>query len=1207
MAITSVVTGGSSGGSVIGGVSNQDGLNTITGLEELATANGYKESKVLNALDKAGRILNFGTANVAGAVRGAIEGEGFIEGARKGRQENLGFAEVYRDVFGTPDTRAGKVAVGVGGFAADVLFDPLTYLTFGVGAGLKVGGKVLTKGGTKLAQGAKITALTSTRDKLLAEGMTMGQAKRVSQTTSNRIINDIFSKSTSKKGITRAGAEKIAVDRLEEQLGRQLTTKEADEFLNQVIRTRDIDVIMQSGTKLLDEGGIKYFGKTLVKSETLKNTLVGRAARRLGETEIAQAVQNSLGRLFVNAYKKNPRLQEIIGRSRVASMRAFKSINDSVDNLFKDFTEPEHTEFFNAVFDKRTEVLGKTREIQDETIKRLNEMFPDMKVKDKDSALRLYESLDEVHHTRIAQLHKKMEDISSSFFKERQDAIRTGAKLTDGAESQFAKIDKLNQDLLDLKRTLKEERGQLGSQAAKVKSIDDVTVELSAENAIGVANKLVRYEEERLTQEIDKVIERIRGLKEGAGTKAGKELGPVKGKKLSKGEELIALEELVKKLERDYATKAKGLVKIIDSKRIAKASQVDDKLRFFKEDGTPNKKLDDVADKLFEGNGAIIRQLAKEAGISEEDAFKFYLPSKFRDQVKVKEFAMGRYLSSPSLSFQKDFNGVVNDNLIRNAGEALKRGKLEVRTAKIKSKAIRTAINELGIKDANGRLVTDLTKEEAARMGLKKFSRKTIDGEVSGYVPKEIAEELNEFVDPSKSTLDDAAKAMGFDWVTSLFKGYVTSLFPAFHVRNMIGNQFLNFTKFGTNAFDPRIQKRAADIALGRNLDAVLIAKDGTEWTNAKIIKAINNETDFLKEGAFGDAEQLLRGIKQGGDFNPLSPNNVALKTGRAVGTKLESQAKLVGVITALMEGKTIKQGIKEAEEALFNYGKITPFERSVMRRLIPFYTFARKNFELQLKTLATNPGRTAAQIKFIRGVGESVGDPLTEEDKEGLPSWVVDSLGIKAGANEYGQATYLTGFGLPIEEFLQRFSGEKGIVWNAISSEMAKMNPSIKYPLERATGLDFFRGRPIMEITNGSDLKPILDSMPDGVADELKAMLNYKETEVNLYVDGKVVGKKTKVTANPIALHLFRNLPTARIQATTGSLFKDEEPEWMTALRLMSGVRGETIDLEEQKFFKDLNKKQELQDYLVRMGIIGIKEIPFEKQGGQKSNSVVQ
>ena len=145
------------------------------------------------------------------------------------------------------------------------------------------------------------------------------------------------------------------------------------------------------------------------------------------------------------------------------------------------------------------------------------------------------------------------------------------------------------------------------------------------------------------------------------------------------------------------------------------------------------------------------------------------------------------------------------------------------------------------------------------------------------------------------------------------------------------------------------------------------------------------------------------------------------------------------------------------------------------------------------------------------------------------------------------------------------------------------------------------------MEITNGSDLKPILDSMPDGVADELKAMLNYKETEVNLYVDGKVVGKKTKVTANPIALHLFHNLPTARIQATTGSLFKDEEPEWMTALRLMSGVRGETIDLEEQKFFKDLNKKQELQDYLVRMGIIGIKEIPFEKQGGQKSNSVVQ
>lgn len=1203
----------SSTGSVLGGASNELGLDTVTGLEELAKENGYKESKVLSALNTVGRVLNFGTANVSGAVRGAVRGEGIIEGARLGREENLGFAEVYRDLYGKPDTVAGKIAVGVGGFAADVLFDPLTYLTLGTSAGAKVAGKVLTKPGTRISQRLSANTLNSTRDILIAEGHSVGKAKRMAQTTANRVVNDIFSKSFGKSGLTSEGAAKIATDRLEEQLGRKLTVAEADDFISKVAATRDIDAIMQSGTKLIDEGGIKYFGKTLVSSERLANTLIGQAARRLGETEIAQALKNTTGRLFVDGYQKNPKIQEIIGRARIANMRAFKSINDQVNGIFKDFNERENLEFFNAVFDKRTEVLGNTREIQEQTVKELNQMFPDLKVKDRDSAIRLYDSLDEVHHKRIADIHEKMQKMTEGFFKEREARIQKGDQIEGMADAlagpnqvSLERIDKLNRELQDLKQILKGKRMEAGSSAKKVKSVDEISVELSEEAAIGAAAKLVRYEEERLTEEIDRIIEKIRNIKPGDGpAPAVPKLGNAP-KKANMLEEILQAEEMVKKLERDYVKKVQGLRKIIDAKRIAKAKQLDEKLEFFLEDGTPNVKLNKAADMLFEGEGAIVRKLAKEAGISEEDAFKFYLPSKFRDKVKVKEYAMGRYLSTPSMSFQKDFNGVVNDELIRDPAEALKRGKLEVRTAKIKSQAIRQAVGSLGIKDANGQLVTDLTKEEMRKYGVEKFSRNTIDGTVTGYLPKEIVEELNEFLQPGKSVIDDAAQAFGFDWVTGLFKGYVTSLFPAFHVRNMIGNEFQLFLKFGVNTYDPKIQKRAVDIVLGRNLDEKMVAKTGKVWTNREIINAIKKETDFLEEGAFGDTEQLLRGIQNGGKWNPFSRENIALQTGRKVGETLEGQAKLTGIIAGLMEGKTIKEAVKEAEDVLFNYNKITPFERSVMRRLIPFYTFARKNFELQLKALSTTPGRVATQLKFIKGAGETIGEPISEEDREGLPPWVVDSLGIKAGANQYGQATYLTGFGLPIEEFLQRFSGDKGIIWNALSSEMAKMNPAIKYPMERATGLDFFRGRPITEIDNGTDLKPILDVMPEGVADELKALLQYQEREVGLYVNGEKVGTKTKVTANPIALHLFRNLPTARIQATAGSLYKEEEPEWMTALRLISGVRGETIDTEEQKFFNDLEKKEKLQAYLVRMGVLGIKEIPYEK-GVQETESLLE
>ena len=250
------------GSTEIGGLNNSINLDSVTGLEELATAYGWKDSKVINALDKAGRILNMGTATVAGSVRGALRGEGILKGAREGLKENIGFSEVYREFAGKPETRLGKVAVGIGGFAADVLFDPLTYLTLGTSAGLKVGGKTLTKGASKMSQEVSKNVLESTRDKLVQEGFSMGQAKRMSQTVDNRKTNDLFSRAVSKKGITADQVSKMATTRLSEQLGRDLTVKEADDFLTRAINTRDIDVILNSGTKLIDEGGIKYFGKT---------------------------------------------------------------------------------------------------------------------------------------------------------------------------------------------------------------------------------------------------------------------------------------------------------------------------------------------------------------------------------------------------------------------------------------------------------------------------------------------------------------------------------------------------------------------------------------------------------------------------------------------------------------------------------------------------------------------------------------------------------------------------------------------------------------------------------------------------------------------------------------------------------------------------------------------------------------------------------
>jgi hypothetical protein len=166
--------------------------------------------------------------------------------------------------------------------------------------------------------------------------------------------------------------------------------------------------------------------------------------------------------------------------------------------------------------------------------------------------------------------------------------------------------------------------------------------------------------------------------------------------------------------------------------------------------------------------------------------------------------------------------------------------------------------------------------------------------------------------------------------------------------------------------------------------------------------------------------------------------------------------------------------------------------------------------------------------------------------------------------------------------------SGDKGILANAASNVLSQTNPILKFIGERATGQDFFRGRPITEISNGKDLLPFFAAMPKPVADKMKEMLEFKEIPKQpVYVNGKVVGYESKYSANPFALHFMRNLFTARIQSTVGFLSAEDETNFNKLLKFFTGVKSWSIDQEQQKFYNERERSKELQDFLLRMGLL--------------------
>lgn len=119
------------------GVSRDDELLRNLGFEP--TPDPQRSASML---EKIGNVLSFPVNVGAGAVSGALSGEGLVEGVKSGVREH----KTYGDVLRERGVENPWIRIPLG-FAGDVALDPVTYLPFGA----------LTKAG-KLAKGAAVTA-----------------------------------------------------------------------------------------------------------------------------------------------------------------------------------------------------------------------------------------------------------------------------------------------------------------------------------------------------------------------------------------------------------------------------------------------------------------------------------------------------------------------------------------------------------------------------------------------------------------------------------------------------------------------------------------------------------------------------------------------------------------------------------------------------------------------------------------------------------------------------------------------------------------------------------------------------------------------------------------------------------------------------------------------------------------------------------------
>ena len=165
-----------------------------------------------------------------------------------------------------------------------------------------------------------------------------------------------------------------------------------------------------------------------------------------------------------------------------------------------------------------------------------------------------------------------------------------------------------------------------------------------------------------------------------------------------------------------------------------------------------------------------------------------------------------------------------------------------------------------------------------------------------------------------------------------------------------------------------------------------------------------------------------------------------------------------------------LKQGMKPAQAAaqtkkfLFDYFDLTPFERNTMRRIVPFYTWMRKNIPLQLEVMLKNP-RIYSRINRIQDA--AAGEPIDWSEK---PDYIQDSMAVQSI-----NSPMYSSMSLPYQDLTKI---PVGADMDAMGNLLSSVSPLIRAPIESITNQKWWTGNKLEDYSGEKADIPALTTL---------------------------------------------------------------------------------------------------------------------------------
>jgi len=291
--------------------------------------------------------------------------------------------------------------------------------------------------------------------------------------------------------------------------------------------------------------------------------------------------------------------------------------------------------------------------------------------------------------------------------------------------------------------------------------------------------------------------------------------------------------------------------------------------------------------------------------------------------------------------------------------------------------------------------------------------------------------------------------------------GLATAVRLPFHLRNAYSNTFLLYAMDVKPHMIPVRYAQAIAIATGKEPKIVTQAGKLISIPQMKeMMDKMGVAIGWMRAERAGVWKEMSYFSKYGRLRAGLNP----IEWGRKLGGLIEDQARVALFIDRVVKGDDYRTAALKVFEGLYDYVPaiaLTDFERNAMKRIIPFYTWIRKNTPHMIHTLFTKPQKFANTGKVFRMFYDMA--PETREERMLKPEFMDRNMWMKAPdwiAKKMGQKeSVYYHFDLPYGELtpdLQRFVNMmnpmalRGLVEAAFN---IKMFPTIGAPVERFKG----------------------------------------------------------------------------------------------------------------------------------------------------------